>query len=144
MTRRTRPRLLVLPLITLLAAFTLTACTPEQQATIDLINQSRVDNGLPELQIHLSLLDKAQAWAELLASEGGLRHSNLPDGVTGNWTRLGENVGRGPSIEAVHEAYMASTGHRANILDPNFNFVGSGHAIGADGAVYTVHVFARY
>ncbi len=144
MTSTLRAKPLVATLLGLIAILVMSSCSPEQQTTLDLINETRTDAGLPAVQAHLALMNKAQAWAELLASENGLRHSNLPDGVTGNWQRIGENVGRGPSIAAIHEAYLASSGHRANILDPTFNFAGTGYAVAADGTVYTVQVFARY
>ncbi len=144
MTHTLRAKPLVATLLSLLAILVMASCSPEQQTALDLINETRTEAGLPTVRAHLALMNKAQAWAEQLASENGLRHSNLPDGVTGSWLRIGENVGRGPSIEAIHEAYLASSGHRANILDSTFNFAGTGYAVGADGTVYTVQVFARY
>jgi uncharacterized protein YkwD len=60
------------------------------------------------------------------------------------WTKLGENVGRGPSIDAVYDGFLQSPAHRANLLDSAFNWVGTGTAVAADGTVYVVQVFARY
>lgn len=77
--------------------------------------------------------NKAQAWAEKLASEGTLYHSTLSDGMGTpgtDWCNLGENVGYGPSIKAINDAYMNSPGHRANIVNPGFDAMGVGHAMG--------------
>lgn len=139
-----RPARLLLLIVGVFAVVVLSGCTPEQQLTYDLVNQTRAENGLPQLWPHLSLMNKAQAWAEQLAAEGQLRHSVLPEGVEGDWLRLAENVGRGPSIEVIHQAYLQSPSHRANILDRGFNFFGVGVATAANGTVYTVQVFARY
>ena len=50
------------------------------------------------LQVHSVLTAKAQAWAAHMAATGCLCHSNLTDGVSVGWRKLGENVGRGPSV----------------------------------------------
>ena len=85
---------------------------------------------------------KAQAWAERLASDGYLHHSNLTDGIHVRWCSLGENVGMGPTVTAVEQAYMASSGHRANILATRWNGVGVGYAKRGN-TVYTVQVFIK-
>ncbi len=127
-----------------LLVLTLSACTPQQSDTIDRVNATRAEQGLPKLLAHVSLLNKAQAWAEHLAATGTLEHSKLSDGVTGDWKALGENVGYGPSLEAVHKAFLGSAAHRQNIVDPRFNWVGTGVAVGKNGTVYVVQVFAQY
>lgn len=137
-----RPLRLVLPLLAVVAL--LTACTPEQQQTIDLVNQARTQAGLPTLLPHAAAVAKAQAWAEHMAAATKVEHSNLADGMTGDWDLLGENVGAGATIEAVQQAFLASPAHRANILDGRYNWVGTGVAKGADNRVYVVQVFAHY
>jgi uncharacterized protein YkwD len=57
---------------------------------------------------------------------------------------LGENVGSGPSVEAIQAAFMNSPGHRANILNPEFNWAGAGVAVAGNGTVYVVQVFGKY
>ena len=41
------------------------------------------------------------------------------------------------------EAWMNSDGHRANILDANFNKIGVGHYQDASGRNYWVQLFVR-
>lgn len=122
----------------------LAACqpSPEQESVRGLINESRRAHGVHQLGDDLIINHKAQEWAEHLASTGRLAHSRLNSGLDGlPWVTVAENVGRGSSIEKVHEQYMRSSGHRTNILDRRWDRVGTGHAVGRDGQVYTVQVF---
>ncbi|CAN5523239.1 hypothetical protein BH20ACT2_BH20ACT2_21350 [soil metagenome] len=141
---RVRPRravkgiALLVGLVLLLAA----CMSPEQQRAFDLVNISRAQNGLAAATQHGELQTKAQAWAERLAREGRLYHSNLTTGAPACWRALGENVGYGGSIDTVHAAYLASPSHRGNILEPRFNFVGTGVA-NRGNVVYTVQVFMQ-
>jgi uncharacterized protein YkwD len=122
----------------------LTGCTPEQQAVFDKVNASRAQAGMGALLPSPDAMNKAQAWADHIAQSGALAHSTLAAGMPEGWTKLGENVGRGPSIDAVYQGFLDSPGHRANLLDPTFNWVGTGVAISPDGTVVVVQVFARY
>ena len=61
-----------------------------------------------------------------------------------NWTALGENVAAGyPSEAAVLTAWMASPGHRANILNPAFTHMGSEVVTAANGTPYWTQDFGR-
>jgi uncharacterized protein YkwD len=131
--------------ITLLIGVLLfTACTPEQTATFDRINDIRVQNGLNTLLPSPPAMAKAQAWAEHLAATGQLAHSDLWADLPPGGQSVGENVGMGGSIDAVYDAFMQSPKHRANLLDPRWNWSGTGVARSADGAYYIVQVFALY
>ncbi len=113
----------------------------EQETVQDQINASRSSRGLGRLSMNRMLADKAQAWADHLASIGDLDHSNLASGVPSNWRALAENVGYYSSLGGVHHLFMESPDHRANILGP-YNYVGTG--VGHRGSlVYVVHVFMR-
>ena len=105
------------------------------------INQTRSANGRAGLPMNRTLANKAQNWAQYLASIGRLVHSNLASGVPSGWEALAENVGYGPSLGVVHQAFLGSSGHRANILGP-YNSVGTGVAW-RGSLVYVVHVFMR-
>jgi hypothetical protein len=104
------------------------------------INQVRAGRGLPALAVHSVLVAKARAWADHMAATGCVCHSNLPDGVTVRWSKLGENVGRGPSVTSIHNALVASPGHLANMVDGAFQWVGVGVSYGG-GQMYVVEVF---
>lgn len=106
------------------------------------VNNSRAASGLSSLPIHAQAQAKAQAWANRLARENRLYHSTLSDGITARWCGLAENVGYGATSQSVHEAFMNSSGHRANILGRSWNGVGVGVARNGDRA-YVVHVFIQ-
>ena len=57
-----------------------------------------------------------------------------------NWVTLGENVGVGGTVAAVHGAFMASPLHRDNILSSAYNHVGVGTKK-ADGRLWVTIVF---
>ena len=126
------------------AALVLSACTPQQLDAFERINRDRANHGVTTMSIQTGLMAKAQAWADYLASAGNLQHSQLAEGVDPGWRMLGENVGFGPSVEAVEVAFMNSPGHRTNILNPEFNWAGAGVSVSGNGTVYVVQVFAKY
>jgi uncharacterized protein YkwD len=113
--------------------------TTNQLRVASLINQSRGSYGRGGLPMNRQLTDKAQAWAERLARQGYLSHSDLRAGAPSGWRALAENVGTGSSITQVHQAFMNSSGHRSNILG-TFNSMGTGYAVG-HGRVWVVHEF---
>lgn len=137
-------RLAIATLMVLLMGTTLTSCRSSEQARVaELVNQTRAQYGRSALRDNLQLDEKAQAWAEHLARNNTLAHSNLPSGISYQWRSLAENVGYGGSIEQVHQAYLNSPGHRANILDPRWNYMGTGVAW-RGSRVFTVQVFMQY
>ncbi len=107
---------------------------------ISLTNSLRSSKGLAPLSVNGTLAAKARAWAEHMASVGGISHSNLPDGAPGEWQRLGENVGRGPSVDAIHGALVGSAEHYKNLTDPGFQSIGVG-VVNANGTFYVSEVF---
>jgi hypothetical protein len=94
------------------------------------INGLRASRGLAGLGTHPVLTAKAQAWAANMAARNTLYHSNLADGVTVGWNKLGENVGYGPDVNRVFQAFVNSPPHFANMVDGAFQWVGVGVAYG--------------
>lgn len=124
--------------------FALSACTPEQNAALDQINATRAEHGLSILVPSPQGMDKAQAWADHLAAVGSLSHSRLTDDMPEGWRNLGENVASGPTIDAAYQGLLKSPGHRANLLNPIWNWGATGIAQSANGTFYVVQVFAYY
>jgi len=88
------------------------------------VNQIRAYYGLRPLSSNGSLNATAQACADRMAASGQMTHSAYP----GGWSTWGENIAEGyGSSVAVFNAWMASPGHRANILRPTFTQMGIGH-----------------
>jgi uncharacterized protein YkwD len=116
----------------------------DRRAVVSAINHSRAQAGLPGVREHADLNAKASAWASAMRDRCQISHSTLSDGAPRGWRKLGENVGRGGSIGAVHTAYLNSPGHRRNILDGSYNYVGAGAVWGECNGrrtVFTVQVF---
>jgi hypothetical protein len=107
---------------------------------VALTNSLRASRGLPGLSVNGTLAAKARNWAAHMAAVGAISHSNLADGAPGNWRRLGENVGRGPSVGSIHNALVASPEHYANLTDPGFQSIGVG-VVNANGTYYVAEVF---
>jgi hypothetical protein len=107
---------------------------------VSLTNSLRGSKGLPGLSVNGTLAAKARNWAEHMAAVGAISHSNLADGAPPEWQRLGENVGRGPSVDAIHNALVASPDHYANLTDPGFQSIGVG-VVNANGTYYVAEVF---
>ena len=133
-----------LAIVIIVAALSLlTAClSSSQNEVLTELNADRKANRLSALAVQADAQAKAQAWAERLARENKLYHSTLSDGIRVRWCSLGENVGYGGSVAAIEDAYMRSSGHRANILSTKWNGVGVGYAKSGT-RVYTVQVFIK-
>jgi len=122
----------------------------------DLLNQARVGSHLPPL-VHIPTLDfHAGEWSQFMAS-GGCRQregteichrTDLPMIVTlaspKGWKNAGENVGmlyEGGTIQDLHNAFMQSPSHRANIFATYYNAVGVGVRFSTTGTLYVTFEF---
>ena len=133
---------LVVALAAVLVNTTPASATTRENELFARLNHARTTNGRPALsrKYDLTLVARAQAWR--MARSRTLYHNpNLRTAVT-NWRWVGENVGYAPTILAVHRAFMASPGHRANILDRDYTQVGVG-VVYSGGRVWVAEVFRR-
>ena len=58
-----------------------------------------------------------------------------------NWYKLGENVGYGPTVDVLHQAFMDSAPHAANLLKDVYNYIGVGVTIDDGGTIWVAVVF---
>lgn len=103
------------------------------------LNAVRAQAGLGGLRADRSLTTAAQAYAERMAGSGQVQHVGA-DGSTqitraqaaGCRSRfVGENIAWGQrSAQATFEGWMASSGHRANMLGRQYGIYGLGQAGG--------------
>lgn len=106
------------------------------------INAERASNGLPELRLAGDLVTVARRHSQRMADSNDLHHNpNLGSEVSG-WQLVGENVGKGPSVDSLHSAFMASPGHRANILHTAWLEVGVGVVVDGD-RIWVTQVFRQ-
>lgn len=105
------------------------------------INAFRGANGLPALTRDGALDSYARAWAQHMAEQSGLSHSDIGS-LLPPWSAVGENVGQGGSVGGIFDALVASDGHRDNMLD-DFTHMGIGVWQDSQGVYWTAHVFTR-
>ncbi|MGD1968392.1 MAG: CAP domain-containing protein [Desulfobacterales bacterium] len=108
-----------------------------ESEVIDLVNVERDAEGLPPLSTDADLASAARGHSEDMGLQNYFSHTGLDgrtpcDRITDagyNWNYCGENIAAGqPTPEDVIDTWMASPGHRANILNPNFCDIGVGYA----------------
>ena len=88
------------------------------------VNALRTSQGLAPFIVDAEIRTVAMGWTEKMAAAGAISHNpNLAKEITASWRKLGENVGTGPGVALVEEAFENSPGHRRNLLDPEFTHV---------------------
>jgi uncharacterized protein YkwD len=100
-------------------------------AVLCLVNRQRTSRHLPALHANLRLDHSAQGWTNHMVAAGVFSHgSHFAARISAagyRWMNAGENIATGyPTPRAVVAAWMASTGHCHNILDPQFRDLGIG------------------
>ncbi len=120
------------------------AATADEEAQfVAGLNQVRAGVGLPALTINSELVALSRGHAQVMADAGHIFHADpISAGFTGAWAKLGENVGVGANVPVLVDAFVASPGHYANIVDPAFTQIGVG-VVWRDNAMYTTHRFLQ-
>ncbi|HEY6416190.1 MAG TPA: CAP domain-containing protein [Acidimicrobiales bacterium] len=101
---------------------------------VALVNAARADAGCDPLRIDSRLTAAAQGHSDDMAEQDYFSHTSLDGRTFADRVRAagyprpgGENIAQGQRTpEEVHEAWMNSEGHRANILNCNFTAIGVG------------------
>ncbi|MGW0790947.1 CAP domain-containing protein [Streptomyces sp. NPDC002911] len=121
------------------------SATTAQAAVLALVNQERAKVGCSPVTTSASLTALAQDFSEDMAARDFFGHTD-PDGAT-PWDRAaaagvqglgGENIARGQAdAQAVMDSWMNSDGHRANILNCDYETLGVGVHLGSGGPWWT-------
>ena len=117
-----------------------TAASGDESRLLALTNQARASAGATPLALDAGVSAVARAWAQQMAAAGDISHNPDYGSQISGWSRVGENVGMGSSVDIVHGALMASSGHYANIVNGSFSVVGIG-VVRAGGTVFIVQNF---
>jgi uncharacterized YkwD family protein len=112
---------------------------------VQLVNSERSRRGLPALQVDPSLTKVARLKSQDMINRGYFSHTSPTYGSPFDMMRhygityrtAGENIALDFSVAHAHQALMASTGHRANILGRQFNKIGIGVVRGSRGLYFT-------
>lgn len=111
-----------------------------------LLNHERERAGLARLALRDDVAVIAIGWTRSMARTGHLSHNDeyFTTRTRGRLDarRLGENVAYDSDVDRVHRALMASTPHRANILDSRFDIVGIGAEL-HDGTWWVTQDFVQ-
>lgn len=133
----------LLPAIVLMVAGTAIPALAGPEGTIvSKINSARGAVGLAPVDTYWDLTDDARAHSARMSDRGKIYHNSALGGVTGVWAKLGENVGMGVDLGSLHNAFMSSPGHRANILG-DYNYIGVGVEADGGGALWVTVVFMK-
>lgn len=111
----------------------------------ELVNAARSANGLDALSLLPALQSSAQAHSNRMSARGVLSHDGWVEGIRAagfSSPVIGQNVANGfPTPEAVLNAWLASPGHRRNILFPSYTFSGFGCTSDSRGFLWWSHDF---
>jgi hypothetical protein len=143
-----KSRRLSMVLVVVLAIIGLSASagadSGSEQGFLSAINSERASQGLGSLKMDGGLQSHARKHTADMIAAGNIYHSTsseLKAAAGSGWSKLGENVGRGGSVSSLHDAFMASAGHKANILG-DYNYAGIGTDT-KDGVLYVTVVFMK-
>jgi uncharacterized protein YkwD len=133
------------------------------QATLCLLNQQRAAGGVAPLTENAKLTVASTRYSQRMVDEAFFDHQ-APDGTTlvdrltgagyavDDAPVVGENIGLGSgslaTARSMVQAWMASAGHRANLLSSDYSQVGLGVVLGtaddrSSGATYTTDFGSR-
>lgn len=123
--------------------------TAEEQEMINLVNQERAKAGVAPLKVDMRLVESARIKSQDMIDNNYFDHTSPTWGqfyviirqkVNSDYGYLGENLAGAPSVTIAHNSLMNSTGHRQNILNPNYKYIGIGIKKGGPyGMMFTQH-----
>jgi uncharacterized protein YkwD len=124
------------------------AVAPETQL-LEAANRDRASAGLRPLQWDMSLAAAARQHAQRMAQANTLSHQfpgepPLQQRATqagARFSMIAENVAEAPSAAHLHQQWMNSPPHRANLLDPELNAVGIA-VVQSGGTLFAVEDFS--
>ncbi|EGO64155.1 SCP-like extracellular [Acetonema longum DSM 6540] len=120
-----------------------------EKKALQLLNADRQANGLPALALNGTLTALARDYAQDMIDRNFFSHYN-PEGQSPfdrmkqygvSYVHAGENLAINSTVEGAEKAFMSSSGHRANILNPNYTHVGLGVRYNSKGSAYVVQEF---
>lgn len=108
--------------------------TSDELEVFNLINAQRTKNGLSALKIDSEVQNVARIKAKDMVDNNYFAHNSpvygtpfqMLNSFKVSYRTAGENIAGNSSNQAAVNAWMNSSGHRANILNSNFNYTGIG------------------
>jgi len=123
---------------------------PQAEQLFALANQARAAQGLAPLKWDSALAAAALAHCQRMAQEGEIAHryggeldlSERAGQAGAHFSLIEENVALGSYVARIHEGWMESPGHRANILNPSVDRAGIA-VVSSAGVFFAVADYAR-
>lgn len=127
-----------------------------EQRVFQAINQVRQENKLLPLKWNAKIAEVARSHSRRMASRRFFSHEDPQFGGPSDrlsaagiaWRMCGENIfeehGEADPVRSAVRGWMASSGHRKNILTRGFTYTGVGVAIGRDGSYTITQMFAAF
>ena len=108
---------------------------PVEARIVERTNVQRAQHGLPPLQVDVRLLKSARNHAAWMTNNRSMTHTTQP---------VGENIAMGQrSSGEVLTAWMNSSGHRANILNPGYRRIGVAAYSTPNGTIFWCQQFLQ-
>ena len=120
-----------------------------EQYLLAAANQERAGQGLPPVRLDPVLAQASAFHARQMAAHEDISHqfNNEPElaergaDAGAHFSLISENVGEAPTSVIIHNLWMQSPGHRANLLDPHVDTIGIA-VVARNGQLYAVEDFA--
>lgn len=109
-----------------------TTLSQDEQVFFNLINNKRIENNLPELQLDEKLLNVARLKCQDIVNKKYFSHTSPTYGsifemLQNNnisYGKASENIARNSNADGAIESFMNSELHKKNILSQEFNYTG--------------------
>src|SRR5580704_5564044 len=123
--------------------------TVAEQYLLAAANEARATEGLSPVRLDPVLSEASALHAREMANHAEISHQfeGEPELATrganagARFSLISENVGEAPSSVIIHDLWMHSPGHRANLLDPNVDSIGIA-IVTRNNQLYAVEDFA--
>jgi uncharacterized protein YkwD len=115
---------------------------PAEKKMMRWINRARTKRDISAVKRRKTLGYLGRQHSKTMRAAGTIFHSDVADTVgLLSWQIAGENVGVGPTARGLHEAFMDSPGHRANVLSRAYDRVGVGLVRDSRGVIWVTVLF---
>lgn len=124
----------------------------DETKLINLINQERQKAGKETLQVSMELMNAARLKSQDMAVNKYFSHNSptygnvwdMLENLYISYRAAAENIAINGSVSKVHSAFMASSGHKTNILSSTYTHVGVGIAKRTNGTgIIITEIFAK-
>lgn len=123
-----------------------------ESQVVTLVNKERARRGLQSLKVGKTCSYVARLKSQDMINKGYFSHISPTYGSPFTmmqhfglrFSAAGENIAYGqPTAASVMNAWMNSAGHRANILNPAYTYIGVGAAKNSKGVIYWTQEFIK-